>query len=395
LTDGKVVQRIHSHESIDFSIMYIDAQKENRQGDRELEKIVEDFIRPFDVQEAPLIRVGLVKLAAATHLLLIDIHHLISDGISGVILLQDFAKLYHHEKLSALKLNYRDYSQWQNCLVHSEQIIQQEEYWVSMFSGELPVLNLPTNYPRPDLRSFTGDITGFKLGEKISRQLNQMAKETGTTLYIVLLAVYYVLLHKYSRQEDIIIGSVINGRNHVDLENMVGFFVKTLPLRNYPTPAKSFIAFLEEVKNNTLKAFENQLYPLNRLVGKINIKTNSARNPLFDAAFIMIPTGEIISTRETGSDKGKTLNLTSYPFKNKTAMFDLCLTAYEKEGQIAGTFQFSTKLFKKEAVELMKERFITLIGEILKYQEKPIRDLEYILPIEKEMDNPREVEFDL
>jgi tyrocidine synthetase-3 len=395
LTNGKVVQRIHSHETIDFSIMYIDARKENRQNDAELKKIIENFIRPFDLKEVPLIRVSLVKLAPAVYLLLQDIHHIISDGISGIILLNNFEKLYNNKKLPGLRLNYRDYSEWQNRLVHSNQIKQQEEYWLNMFAGELPVLNLPTNYPRPGMQSFEGDIIGFRLEEEMSWQLNQLVKETGATIFIVLLAVYYVLLHKYSRQEDIIIGSVINGRNHVDLGNMLGFFVKTLPLRNYPTPGKRFVTFLEEVKTNTIKAFENQLYPLNHLLKKISIKTNPARNPLFDAAFIMIPTTEIISTGEPGSDKGKTINLTSYPFKNKTAMFDLCIMAYEQEGRIAGGFQYCTKLFKREAMELMKERFITLTGEILKNKEKPIRYLDYMLPIEKEMDNPGAVEFDL
>jgi non-ribosomal peptide synthetase component F len=147
------------------------------------------------------------------------------------------------------------------------------------------------------------------------------------------------------------------------------------------------------VKNNTLKAFENQLYPFDQLVEKLNIKQLPGRNPLFDAAFILMPLNKASFAKNSILDNR--LKLTPYPYENKTSMFDLCLMGYEESNGIAAGFQYRTKLFKRETIQLMKERFITLINCILENPEKKVRDLDYIVSIEKEMDQPQTVEFQL
>lgn len=390
MNEDEPVQVIH--EKVDFQIHYIDAETGIPKTRMEIKKIVKDFIQPFvDLSKAPLLRVSLIKRSKDKHILLIDTHHIIVDGMSHAVLAGEFSRLYAGEELSALRLNYKDYSEWHNKLLPSGQLKKQEEYWLDRFKGEIPVLKLPCNYTRPAVQEFAGDILVFRLGEEMSRQLNQLVKETDATLFIVLLAIYNVLLHKYTLHEDIVVGSIIAGRNHVDLENIIGIFVNTLLLRNYPAADKTFAIFLEEVKDNTLKAFENQKYPFNQLVEKLVLKKDRSRNPLFDAAFILQNTRSMVTEK---NPEGIGLKSTLFGYENKTAKFDLTFEAIEIENEIVCSFQYRTKLFKRETIELMKERFLALTASILDDREKRIQDLDYRVSIENEMNEIQEMEFD-
>ncbi|HLP45705.1 MAG TPA: amino acid adenylation domain-containing protein, partial [Candidatus Kapabacteria bacterium] len=293
ILNDKPVQIIHKYQDIDFQVQKIESQEE-------LKKIVMDFVRPFDLSKAPLLRASLVKREQGKYLLLLDSHHIISDGVSQGILTNEFDLLYKGQDLPGLKLRYRDYAEWENKCSQAGYLKKQEEYWLQRFQGEIPTLNLPFSNPRPEVQDFTGDIIVFAIEKETSERIDQLVKETGSTLYIVLLAMYYVLLYKYTGQEDIVIGSILAGRNHVDIENVVGMFVKTLPLRNQPTGDKNFDTFLQEVKFNILKAFENQGYPFNHLVKKLDIGKNRNRNPLFDVAFILQTKMDTVEAEKPG-----------------------------------------------------------------------------------------------
>jgi fengycin family lipopeptide synthetase D len=337
----------------------------------------------------------LIKPGQDKHLLLLDIHHIISDGISEIILNNDFIRLYEGEELPGLNLKYRDYSEWLNRLNHQGTLNRQEEYWLNRFNGELPVLDLPLDFPRPGLLQFAGDVVGFKIGKEMTRQLNQMAKETGSTLFMVLLAIYNVLLQKYTGQEDIIVGTIIAGRTHVDLEHIVGFFAKTIALRNYPTAHQPFDLFLEQLKNSTLEAFENQLYPFDLLVEKLKWPKNQNRNPLFDTTFLLLNMKtEITSAGESNSGKDHRLTSNLYAHEITTTMFDLFFQAFEIKEELLCCFQFNTALFRRKTIELLKERFLILMENILNDPTVKIQDLDYAIPIEKEMSKVEEVEFD-
>jgi len=385
VVDDRPVQVIHKDEDIDFHVQQIDA----RAGFKE---IITGFIRSFDLSKAPLLRAGLVKREQGKYLLLLDTHHIISDGVSQGILAKEFALLYEGEELPGIKLRYRDYAEWENLCFLGGYLKRQEEYWLEKFQGELPGLNLPLNYPRPEVQDFTGDIVIFALGQEVAEQIDRLAKETGATLFMVLLAMYYVLLYKYSGQEDIVIGSILAGRNHVDLENVAGMFVKTLALRNRPAGDKDFDAFLQEVKFNTLKAFENQDYPLSRLVKKLAIGKNRNRNPLFDAAFVLQSKMTAVEVKKPGIKLE--VMAASYGYEIKTAKFDLTFEASERRDGIACSFQYCSALFKRETIELMKERFIILVENILNNRRAKLQDLDYTMPIEKEIVKVKEIEFD-
>lgn len=383
MLDDRLVQVIHRE--VDFQVSYVEDHREARE-------IVNDFYRPFDLSKAPLLRARLAKRSPDEYLLLLDTHHIIADGVSQDILRKEFATFFEGEELPGLKLRYRDYAEWKNRFFLSNRFKEQETYWLDNLRGDIPELNLPFNFPRPDVQDFAGDVVYFILNREMNQRMNQLVKETGTTMFIVLLTVYIILLYKYSGQEDILVGSIIAGRNHVELENIVGMFAKTIVLRNNPAAEKTFETFLQDVKLNTLKAFENQDYPFNQLVQKLGLRKKRSRNPLFDAAFVLQNRMELSEKRAA---KIK-MNSDSFGYEMKTARFDLTFEASERSGGIFCSFQYCSSLFKRETIELMRERFLILLENILDNRRATLTDLDYAISIEREIhkSDGNDVEFD-
>ncbi|MDQ1352897.1 MAG: tyrocidine synthetase, partial [Acidobacteriota bacterium] len=338
---------------------------------------IKEFIRPFDLSKAPLLRLGLVKLAEEEHLLLVDMHHIISDGVSIDVLVQDFSSLYSGKELPEMKLQYKDYAEWQNRERGSKKILAQGEYWKKEYEGEIPVLELPTDYARPDVQAFDGERVNFEVSSETSGILKAMALETGATLYIVLLALYSIFLAKLSSREDIVIGSPVAGRRHSDLEKIIGMFVNTLALRVYPAGEKNFSYFLQEVKEKTLKDLENQEYQYEDLVEEVAVTRDLSRNPLFDTMFAL---------QNTGTQKFDIPGLTLLPceYENKTAKFDLILNGLETEGKLLFTLDYCTKLFKRETIERFITYFINIIHGAVENKHRRISDFEIITAEEKE-----------
>lgn len=357
IIDGEPVQKINS--GVDFNISHIDiGQSTVENVDHKLEKIIKAFVKPFDLSKAPLLRVGLVKLSEDKHIFIIDMHHIISDGTSVGILTRDIEALLNGKPLPPMKVQYKDYAAWQKELLKKDFIKMQEEYWMEMLSGELPVLNLPTDFARPSIRSFDGDRIEFVISKEMTAGLRKLASETSTTLYMILMSVYNILLSKYANQEDVIIGTPVAGRQHADVDNIVGIFVNTLVMRNYPQGGKTFKEFLEEVKNNALKAFENQDYPLDELVRKLKLRKDQSRNPLFDTIFVLQNTA--IKEIET-----ENLKFLRYATKNSVSKFDVSLEISEQENILNCVFEYCTKLFCKESMELMSRDYKEILDKIL------------------------------
>ncbi|MCK5057807.1 MAG: amino acid adenylation domain-containing protein, partial [Candidatus Aminicenantes bacterium] len=261
------VQKIHRPKEIEFEIEYFEASKSVRArravpGDQET-GIIDRFVRPFDLSRAPLLRAGLIDTGSDEHILMVDMHHIAADGVSHGILIRDFTFLYEGRELHPLQTRYRDFSEWQKNRkqVETGQLKKQEEFWLGEFPGDIPVLNLPTDYVRPALQSFEGRVVRFTIAGNEKKALNRLALEQEVTLYMIVLALFNVLLAKLSGQEDIVVGSPTAGRDHADLQKVIGMFVNTLTLRSHPVAEKTFIDFLKEVKEKTLRAFENQDYP--------------------------------------------------------------------------------------------------------------------------------------
>jgi non-ribosomal peptide synthetase component F len=286
-------------------------------------------------------------------------HHIITDAASQAILKNEFNRLYSckAQDLPPLRLQYKDYARWQNNEVQQALIKEQETYWLKMFAHEVPVLNLPTDYPRPVIQSFEGCAVEFLLSSQENQTLKALAKETGSTLYMSILSVFTILLSKLSGQEDIVIGTPVAARRHADLENIIGMFVNTLALRTKPPGEKEFKEFLKELKDRTLEAYENQEYQFEELVDKISLRRDTGRNPIFDVMFNLLNQQEYTDDMP-GYEKKEARQ---YDHRKSTSKFDLTLTAVDLGERLLFTIEYCSKLFEPQTIN----RFISYFKRIL------------------------------
>ncbi|MGE5341852.1 MAG: amino acid adenylation domain-containing protein [Candidatus Omnitrophota bacterium] len=385
LIHDEPVQRIHG--AVEFELNYLatedteftEEDKETKTKEPKPKVFAPLFSKSgppeaYDLSKAPLMRVGLVKQSDNKHILIVDMHHIISDGMSVNILMGDFMDFYLGVELPELRIQYKDFSEWQN--EQQESIRQQGEFWLKEFAEEIPVLELPLDFTRPAVQQFEGNSIGFDVNEEITAKLNELALETGTTLYMVLLGLYVILLSKLSGQEDIIIGTPVAGRRHTDLDKIVGMFVNTLAMRNYPAGDKKFTAFLQEIKEKTFSTFENQDYPYEALVQQVVTDRAAGRNPLFDTMF------ELQNIDMQNLDI-RGLKLSPYEYENKTSKFDLSLTGLESKGKLLFVFEYSTALFKQETIERFIGYFKNILYQVIENKDRYLSDVEIITEEEK------------
>lgn len=363
LKDGELMQRIVK--DVECPVEYAEL------GSSEVEPIVVDFTKPFNLGKAPLLRVKLLKLSDEKHIFLFDMHHIISDGVSFSILIRDFAYLYDNKVLEPLRIQYKDYSVWQHNLWADGTLEKEEEFWFNNLQGELPVLNLPTDFPRPVERDYRGGIKQRYLSPELTQRIRELASAEGVTNYMFLLAAFNIFLNKYTNQEDILVGTPIAGRPHADLENIIGMFVNTLVMRNYPSHEKRFVDFLEEVRERTLMVFENQDYQFDTLVDRLGIIPEKNQNPIFDVVFIM---QNFVNNMEANFEELQ-LNMRS----NNTAQdakFDLSMSAYDNDLRMNLQIEYSLSLFSETTIERMLDDFSGILEQITANPEKLIGDIE-------------------
>lgn len=352
LVDGEPVQKIIKDVSFQLE-WFVDVSEEA------VEEIISSFVQPFDLSTPPLLRCGVIKLTPDKHILMLDTHHIIADGVSTGILLDEFVKLYHGQELPPLTIQYKDFAAWQNIMLESADVKKQKEYWVNRFEDEIPVLNLRTDYVRPFMQSFAGERIKFSLDEITTKELRRIAKENDATLYMILLAIYNVLLSKYTGQEDIIIGSPTSGRSGDEVEHLIGMFVNTLALRNFPKSTKSFLHFLKEVRENALQAFENQDFQFDKLIEHLDIERDMSRNPLFDTMLILQNKIDYTSYEIEG------LSINPYDFETGVSKFDITLECNERHERLDIYVEYAIKLFHRETIERLIKHFKNLVQEVI------------------------------
>jgi hypothetical protein len=322
-------------------------------------------------------RVGLIEEEKDRHILVVDMHHIISDGVSHLILVQDFLSLYEGNGLSPLRLQYKDYSHWQKNpgLGEKEKLRKQEEYWLKQYEQGVPELNwtILADNPGSIDKSAQIDTVEFTIEKDLFKKIEKRAEETRTTLFMILFSIYNILISKYTRQEDIVIGSPVIGRNHVDLETIIGMFVNMLALRNRPEGKKTYREFLLELKENILQAFENENYQFDELVMKLGLERNTHRNPLFEAVFNMLNLG-VESSDVERSEMGN-LKVSPYPIKHSETQFYLILMAFESSDMIWMNFLFSTALFKRDSIRKMKDHYLHIARQVLENLDIKLADI--------------------
>ncbi|MGD2084878.1 MAG: amino acid adenylation domain-containing protein [Candidatus Aminicenantes bacterium] len=398
IVEGEPVQKINKNvefeiEYDDLTIVRVEAQVEKEEAlpgqvlnafcdhyskSQELraKSFIYSFIRPFDLSQAPLVRVGLIRIHQSKHMLVINMHHTISDGISLAIMTREFTELYAGEKIPGLKLQFKDYSEWQNRNRERELLSKQQEYWLGQFEGEIPILKLPIDYPRPALQRFEGSTLKFVISPQQAKGLTNLAAAARTTIFMVLLAIYNIWLSKISGQEDIVVGIPTAGRRHADLESIIGMFVNTLAVRSFPHHDKTCEQLLLELKQQTLSAFENQDYPFEELVEQLPIHRDASRNPLFDTMFTL-------ANMEMQSIAIPNVVVKPYQIESTTSKFDMSLNGVESSEGFVFTIEYCTKLFKKATVNRFISAFKQVLAAVLENPQKKIAHIEIITEKEK------------
>jgi tyrocidine synthetase-3 len=369
LGDGPI-QRVHR--SVDFSIEYYEIGKD------EVEQVFKEFIRPFDLSRPPLLRVAFVTMTAMDHLLFLDMHHIITDGTSQDILKREFYALYRGEELPRLRLQYKDFSEWQNSRRQEEALKRQEDYWLGEFPGEVPVLNLPTDYDRPLIQGFEGAYINFVLAEPEMQALKETSKEVDLTFYMCILTVLNVLLAKLTGQEDIVIGTPVANRRHADLEGIIGMFVNTLALRNFPAADKTLRDFLIEVKERTLKAFENQEYPFESLVDNVSDNRDASRNPVFDVMLSLGNHPEYTDDFLAITDPKLSRHI------EYTSKFDLDLAVINYKERFFFHLEYCTRLFKPGTIDRFIVYFKRIFSLLTVHIDRKLSDIEIVAGKERD-----------
>ncbi|MCP4154376.1 MAG: AMP-binding protein, partial [bacterium] len=353
--EGAPVQKIHDAEEV----TYEEVKEFGKIERTKMYAVLKDSLSPFNLEKPPLLRVGIAETTQGDNMLLWDMHHIISDGMSVEILEREFHALYKGEKLPPLELRYRDFACWQKGKKTNKELKEQETYWLERFGGELPQLELPLDYRRPEIQQFDGAKLYFYLDEKETALLNESAAENKVTMFMLLAAIYKILLARLSGSEDIIVGTPTAGRRHAALMKIVGMFVNTLPLRNYPAPDKTFIAFLAELKENTLAAFENQDYQFETLVEKLDIPRDTGRNPVFDAFFSLLNIETSGDEKEGIIEDGESVYL-----EDTVSKFDITLNCSEGR-RLRVDFEYCKKLFKQKTIQRIATYFKRIVSGLL------------------------------
>lgn len=360
IKDGKLVQRIH--ENVSFKPIY----KKGREED--LERYIHEFITEFDLAIPPLARVLIVEVNPNKFLFAVDFHHIISDGISMGIFVQEFINLYEGKTIKPPIKSHEDYIKLEEVYFIEGEFNSHKKFWNEKLSGELPVLMLPTDYPRPDKQTFDGNRICFSISEEKTAQMKAFGKSTGTSLFMMMFTLFDVLLSSLSGCDDITVGIPMSVRMEQGFENCFGLLTNSVAFRTYPSAEKKYIELLNETKKEMLNIFAYGNYPFSHMVEELKIKRVPGHNPVFDVMFSFENANDQIL-------KIKDLTFANFDYDLRYVTFDINFESMEKEGRIDVYFNYNTNLFKKDTILRWINYFQKLIDLTLSDSEILLGDI--------------------
>ncbi len=392
IEDGRPIQRVHPQQDVHF--VEIDAS--GWACERLEQQLRIEAHRPFDLQTGPVIRVTLYRCLSGEHLLEITFHHIAVDFWCAPLLLDELRVSYQAARegkdapLAPLRVDYADFVRWQKQMLDGPEGQRHLTYWRKQLGGEISVLNLPTDRPRPGFQSYQGGLHTFKIEGPLTQRLKQLARTEATTLFAVLLAAFHVLLLRHTGQEDIVVGCPTSGRVRPGFEKIIGYFANPVALRADLSANPTFVEFLRRVRDTVLGALEHQAYPFARLVEELHPQRDPSRSPFFDVMFTLqsmqrfARDGQLSRPAGPGPDVASAssfgaaslgdasarfelgdLVLESFPIDMTVAQFDLDLEMIELHGALAGQLHYNAELFDPPTVESMGSRFELLLDRIV------------------------------
>ena len=386
LRGDQPVQEITELASFPLAVVDLQGLPENQHEAHARQLIVEEVQRPFDLAAGPLFRAKLFKLKDAEHILLLTMHHILSDGWSVDILRRELIILYnaflHGDPypLAELPIKYADYSVWQRQWLQGEVLETQLAYWKEQLGGALPVLELPADHPRLPVQTFRGARQAFSFPDRLSDQLKALSQHEGVTLFMLLLAGFQTLLYRYTGQDDFFLGTPIAGRMSAEVEGLIGLFVNTLVLRADLNGDPSFVEVLQRTRQRTLGAFLHQYFPFEQLVDLLQPKRDMSHSPLFQImfAFQNLPKDDLNEVQWSGLTQSSFTAIDS-----KTSMFDLTLFVWDSRHGIHGVAEYNSDLFTGSTIISLLERFQVLLEGIVANPNQRLRDLPWLTETEK------------
>ncbi len=356
----------------------------------------------FNLEKDTLIRVQLFKTQKLEHIMTINMHHIISDGWSQVVLFNELMMTYYElvndldVTLKFLPIQYKDYANWHNDILQTDKVDLFKKYWNTKFAVLPPKVDLTAFQKRKPQMSFRGKVKRYKLDDKYFLGFKVLAQKTQTTMFSVVLTYFKVLLYKYSGQKDITIGTSVAGRNHPDLESQIGFYVNTIPVRNTINSENNFIQQLHELSNNLLNDFDHDIYPFESLVADLILANDEVgTNPLFDVFIEYFNYSDRFITEEKIIGEKK-LKIASLAQDNETSIFGLNIMFIESNENISIEVRYDTEQFEERKIDSLIEHFTLLIDKINNRPEQKIKSFEILLPNElKKLEEFAETEKEL
>ncbi|HYP52501.1 MAG TPA: amino acid adenylation domain-containing protein, partial [Pyrinomonadaceae bacterium] len=382
---GEPVQRVEERAEVCFA--EVDA---SMWGEAELySRLREQAHLPFDLERGPVFRVSLFARGAQEYILLVNVHHIVADFWSLAVLMHELGVLYAAEKtgnaaaLAPVASHYSDYVCWQAGMLAGPAGERLWSYWQGQLAGELPVMNLPTDHPRPPVQTYRGSSHSFSLTEELTRALKELARAHDATLHTTLLAAFAALLHRHTGQTDLLVGTPTAGRNRAELAGVVGYFVNPVVLRADASQNPTFAEFLARVRSTTLSAFEHQDYPFAHLVERLQPARDPSRSPLVQVMFALqkaqLQNREGLAAFALGEDGSAItlgeLEIESVRLEQRVSQFDLTLMMAEGEGALSGSLQYSTDLFDAGTIARLAGHFRTLLASVVADPEQRIAEL--------------------
>ena len=377
------VQVIAASANVSLPVIDLSRFSETEREDEARRLALEEADKPFDLRQGPLFRTALIRLGENDHILLLTLHHIVSDGWSMGVLYRELSALYQAFKnrdpspLPDLPIQYADFAAWQREWLQGEVLETQLSYWKKQLDGIPAVLNFPTDRPGPARQSYRGARQSIELSAKLSQGLKALSRKEGVTLYMTLLAAFQILLHRYTGQDDIVVGSPIANRSRVEIEGLIGFFVNTLVLRTDHSGNPTFRELLRRVRETALEAYAHQDLPFEKLVEELRPDRDLSRSPLFQAMFVLqnAPVGEL---------NFKGLNVSPMKMAGETTKFDLTLSVHEGGPGLRAALQYSTDLFDETTVMRFMAHFKILLEGIVSRPEQRISQLPMLTETERQ-----------
>jgi amino acid adenylation domain-containing protein len=374
IEEGQLVQRVHGY--VPMHVQVFD------RPDKDVEALREEVIgaarAPFDLQSGPLMRVQLFTRSPNDHVILIALHHIAADGWSLFLLLDDLRWLYPLGRNGAGPAPPRPahdvlaYCRWQKEMLAGRDGQEHESYWLKELAGEIPPLSLPTDRSRSSSLTDHGETLAIDLGAELSSAVRSLAAAEGTTTFVVLLAAYQILLHRWTGQPEVIVGSPTYGRDRPEFANVVGDFINMIPLKGKVHDDPPFREFLAQLRRATIEGIKHQDYPFPLLVEKLNPQRELARSPIFQTIFILQRFKQLEGLQRLFSDSSSTdhldfggLALEPFPVPQQEGQFELSLELTEKEGAFQGSLKYSTDLYGRETIERLGRHYVRLLQGIV------------------------------